>query len=70
MNPPKRKYYGVYGVQCRSLIKKPWAFIRAPHVNPTILGVIGPGFLNQVPTLAPKTGIIVMITRIMISIMA
>ena len=23
----------------------------APYMNPTILGVIGPGFLNQVPTL-------------------
>ena len=22
-------------------------------MNPTILGVIGPGFLNQVPTLVP-----------------
>ena len=22
-----------------------------PYMNPTILGVIGPGFLNQVPTL-------------------
>ena len=37
--------------QCRNLIKKPWAFIRVPYMNPTILGVIGPGFLNQVPTL-------------------
>ena len=36
---------------CRNLIKKPWAFIRVPCMNPTILGVIGPGFLNQVPTL-------------------
>ena len=35
---------------CRNLIKKPWAFIRVPFMNPTILGVIGPGFLNQVPT--------------------
>ena len=24
-------------------------------MNPTILGVIGPGFLNQVPTLDPLT---------------
>ena len=24
---------------------------RVPCMNPTILGVIGPGFLNQVPTL-------------------
>ena len=35
----------------RNLIEKPWAFIRAPYMNPNILGVIGPGFLNQVPTL-------------------
>ena len=27
---------------CRNLTKKPWAFIRAPYMNPTILGVIGP----------------------------
>ena len=26
-------------------------FIRVPYMNPTILGGIGPGFLNQVPTL-------------------
>ena len=32
-------------------MKKPWALIRVPYVNPTVLGVIGPGFLNQVPTL-------------------
>ena len=32
------------------MIKKPWAFIRVPYMNPTILGVIGPGFLNQVLT--------------------
>ena len=37
--------------QCRNLIKKPWAFIGVPEMNPTILGVIGPGFLNQVATL-------------------
>ena len=37
--------------QCRSLIKKPWAFIAVPHMDPTILWVTGPGFLNQVPTL-------------------
>ena len=30
----------------RNLIEKPWAFIRAPYMNPNILG-----FLNQVPTL-------------------
>ena len=35
----------------RNLIKKPWAFIRVLNMDPTILGVIGPGFLNQVPTL-------------------
>ena len=38
-------------VQCRNLIKKPWACIRVPYMNPTIFGVMGPGFLNQVPTL-------------------
>ena len=26
-------------VQCRNLIKKPWAFIRVPYMNPTILGL-------------------------------
>ena len=31
-------------------MKKPWAFIRVCYMNPTIFGVIGPGFLNQVPT--------------------
>ena len=34
-----------------NLSKKPWAFSRVPHMNPTILGVLGPGFLNQAPTL-------------------
>ena len=37
-------------MKCRNLIKKPWAFIGVAYMNPTILGVIGPGFLNQVPT--------------------
>ena len=41
---------------CRNLIKKPWAFIWVPYMNPTILGVIGPGFLNQVPTLLCTSG--------------
>ena len=51
-------------------MKKLWAFIRVPYMNPTILGlywgslyeyesyylgVIGPGFLNQVPTLVVIT---------------
>ena len=36
-------------MQCRNLIKKPWAFIRVPYMKPTI----GSGFLNQVPTLRP-----------------
>ena len=36
---------------CRNMIKKPWVLIRVPHMNPNILGVIGPWFLNQVPTL-------------------
>ena len=48
---------------CRNLIKKPWAFIGVPYMNPTgpiapkivtILGAIGPGFLNQIPTLRPE----------------
>ena len=38
--------------QCRNLIKKPWVLIGVPYMNPNILGVIRPGFLNQVPTLA------------------
>ena len=32
-------------------MKKPWAFIRVPYANPTI---IGPGFLDQVPTLGSR----------------
>ena len=39
----------------RDLIKKPWAFIRVPYMNPTIWVVVGPGFLNQVPTLRPSS---------------
>ena len=38
-------------LQCGSLIKKAWAFIRVPYVNPTVLGLTGPGLLNQVPAL-------------------
>ena len=39
-------------ITCRNLIKKLWVLIRVPYMNPNILGVvIGPGFLNQVPTL-------------------
>ena len=30
---------------------KPWALTRVPYMKPLILGVIGPGFLNHVPTL-------------------
>ena len=26
-------------IQCRNLIKKPWAFSRVPYMNPTILGL-------------------------------
>ena len=38
------------------MIKKPWAFIRVPYMNPNYyFGVIGPGFLNQVPALARKS---------------
>ena len=33
------------------ILEVSWAFIGVPHMSPTILGVIGPGFLNQVPTL-------------------
>ena len=32
------------------LIKIPWVFIRVLNMNPDMLGVLGPGFLNQVPT--------------------
>ena len=32
-------------------MKTPWASIRVPYMNPTILAFIGPGFLNQVPAL-------------------
>ena len=32
-------------LQCRSLIKKPGAFIRVPYMNPTILGLKAQGFL-------------------------
>ena len=42
-----------FRVSGRNLIKQPWAFIGVPYMNPTILGVIDPGFLNQVPTLNP-----------------
>ena len=42
--------------ECRNLIKKPWVLVRVPYMNPTILGVIGAGFLNQVRTLTPPTG--------------
>ena len=38
--------------QCSNLIKKPWAFMRVPYMNPIILGGIGPGFLNQVRQLS------------------
>ena len=34
-----------------NLIKKPWVFIRALNMDPTMLGLYGQGFLNQVPTL-------------------
>ena len=32
-------------------MKKPWALIRVLYMSPKYIGVIGPGFLNQVPTL-------------------
>ena len=35
----------------RNLIKKPWAFIRVSLYESYFFEVIGPGFLNQVPTL-------------------
>ena len=47
----RAKVSHVAQIVLKNLIKKPWAFIRAPYMNPTILGVIGPGFLHQVPTL-------------------
>ena len=31
--------------ECRNLIQKPWAFARAPSMNPTILGFQAQGFL-------------------------
>ena len=31
---------------------KPWVFTLAPYMNSSILGIIGPGFLNRVPTVA------------------
>ena len=37
-----------FGFRCMNLIKKPWVLIRALNMDPR---VIGPGFLNQVPTL-------------------
>ena len=36
-------FAGQASYYCRNLIKKPWAFIRVLYMNPTILGVIGPG---------------------------
>ena len=36
-------------MEYRTLIKKPWVFIRVLNMNPDIL-VVGPGVLNQVPT--------------------
>ena len=47
---PKRGRVLKLQVGFTDLIKKPWAFTRVPYMNPTILGVIGPGFLNQPPT--------------------
>ena len=48
-------FYKVWGGLTRdrywNLIKKPWAFIRVPYYESYYFGVIGPGFLNQVPTL-------------------
>ena len=41
----------VFGLEYRK-IKKAWVFIRVPYMSPNILGVIGPGFLNQVASLA------------------
>ena len=29
----------------------PWVFVRVPYMNPTFGGFLGPGCLNQVPTL-------------------
>ena len=38
-------------------MKRPWVLIRVPYMNPNILGVIGPGLLNQVPTVGILRGI-------------
>ena len=35
----------VFKKPSRNLIKKPWAFIRVPYMNPTILEVYAQGFL-------------------------
>ena len=32
-------------------MKKPWVFIGALNMKPSLFGVRGPGFLNQLPTL-------------------
>ena len=37
------------------MIKTPWVLMRVLDMNPNIFGGIGPGFLNQVPTLNPKS---------------
>ena len=35
-------------------MKKPWAFIGGSLYEAYYFGVLGPGFLNQVPTLIPN----------------
>ena len=36
---------GCLGSNVGNLIKKPWAFIRVPYMNPSILGLQAQGFL-------------------------
>ena len=42
-------------IRSATKIKKPWAFIGAPCMNPTILGLWAQGFLKKVPAL-PQHG--------------
>ena len=46
-------------ISCTNLIKKPWAFIRVLYMSPTsyYFGVMGPGFLHQIPTLLLLVGL-------------
>ena len=41
-------------VQCRNLVKRPWAFAVVLCMNPNIFGVVGTGSLHQVPTFGSR----------------